>query len=290
MRLHPFVLPICSIVIWYGMLIAMLACWGAQGHPIYWFMNPEDQIVYLLDVGATNLRPLFISCAGAQGLLLIITFCVEAYLRFRGRRLIGYFGKTRPIVDIILATIFVIISQVGLLVCSIWEVSHYKHIHYGGVAFFIVCLFVASCLYLDEQVTTGRTYGERILAHAVNFRQKESDLSDLEATRTFEPINEKTHNYFYVGVGVKILWLIVCTCMAIAFGVLIKRDNNKPSAVLEWILCFLYGLFHLSFAYDFLPASGWGWGFYMQNRRNGGFDQYVIPHQKEMVFEQAREV
>ena len=64
-----FIVPIVAFIPWYGMLISMLVCWAAQGKPMYWFQHgPRESPIYISDIGATNLRPLFISCAGLEGL------------------------------------------------------------------------------------------------------------------------------------------------------------------------------------------------------------------------------
>lgn len=70
--IHYYLIPIIALIVWWGMLIAMLSCWGAQGRPIYSFMNGEYQNpVYISDIGATNLQPLFISCSGFQAIFLL---------------------------------------------------------------------------------------------------------------------------------------------------------------------------------------------------------------------------
>lgn len=76
-----FIVPWIAFIPWYGMLITMLICWAAEGHPVYWFMHTHQFPVYISDIGATNLEPLFISCCAWQGLGYAITVALEYFQR-----------------------------------------------------------------------------------------------------------------------------------------------------------------------------------------------------------------
>lgn len=38
-KLHYYLIPLVALVVWWGMLIAMLSAWSLQGKPIYNFMK-----------------------------------------------------------------------------------------------------------------------------------------------------------------------------------------------------------------------------------------------------------
>jgi hypothetical protein len=55
--------PLFSGLVFLGGLIAMLAIWAAEGHPVY--QDREGSIAYISDVGA-HLKPLFISTLAVE--------------------------------------------------------------------------------------------------------------------------------------------------------------------------------------------------------------------------------
>ncbi|KAL6942979.1 hypothetical protein ACO0RG_001952 [Hanseniaspora osmophila] len=81
-----FLMPWIGVISWWGMLMALLICWGVQGRPIYSWMQSAEYVhgsglVYISDIGATNLQPLFIALAGMQGLFYVITLALEYFQR-----------------------------------------------------------------------------------------------------------------------------------------------------------------------------------------------------------------
>ena len=52
----------------------------------------------------------------------------------------------------------------------------------------------------------------------------------------------------------KLFFILSEVALAAAFGVTTLKDKRNVSAVLEWTIAFLYGIFVISFAIDFLPA------------------------------------
>ena len=52
----------------------------------------------------------------------------------------------------------------------------------------------------------------------------------------------------------KLFFILSEVALAVAFGVTTLKHKRNVSAVIEWIIAFLYGFFVVSFAVDFLPA------------------------------------
>ncbi|CCH62129.1 hypothetical protein TBLA_0G01860 [Henningerozyma blattae CBS 6284] len=100
-----FLVPIISFLPWYIMLITMLGVWTYQGRPRYWFMDHPQSIVFISDIGAANLHPLFIVCSFWQGAGYCITVACEYYQRsghwpFQRKKLLKKLtGDDSPIVD-----------------------------------------------------------------------------------------------------------------------------------------------------------------------------------------------
>ena len=66
------------------MLLAMLIYWLVNGSPHYASMSPNQHIAYISDVGATELKPLFIAGSCVTTLFLDASFGAERWLRHRG--------------------------------------------------------------------------------------------------------------------------------------------------------------------------------------------------------------
>lgn len=76
-----FLVPIISFLPWYIMLTTMLTVWIHQGRPQYEFMKHHHSLVFISDIGATNLHPLFIICSFWEGAGYCYTVACEYYQR-----------------------------------------------------------------------------------------------------------------------------------------------------------------------------------------------------------------
>ena len=48
-KVHYYLVPLVALVVWWGMLTAMLICWGVQGRPVYSFMDESKiQFIFLM--------------------------------------------------------------------------------------------------------------------------------------------------------------------------------------------------------------------------------------------------
>ncbi|CAK9440971.1 uncharacterized protein LODBEIA_P48400 [Lodderomyces beijingensis] len=234
--IHYYLIPIVAFVVWWGMLIAMLACWGAQGRPIYSFMNNHQDPVYLSDIGATNLQPLFISCAGFQGIFFVGTLIVGMYLR-KAHKIQPYISHHQPrlaIASIICAAI----GQLGILFVSIFNTKNFNNVHLTMVGIFIAFCFFACCC------DFGITY---------IFGTNNSKLDPSHPVTVFGKSNRA--NLYYIGFVLKIIWLLAAICFAAAFGYYMKHDQDSKSAVFEWLICFWYGLLLILWAMDLIPSA-----------------------------------
>ncbi|ODV61051.1 Sfk1p ASCRUDRAFT_20406, partial [Ascoidea rubescens DSM 1968] len=224
---HWWMLPLASLIAWYGMLIAMLACWSFQGHPIYWFMDVRQFPVYISDIGATNLKPLFISCAGFQGLAFFLTLCCERYLRAK-QKLIPNFNK-KEVVSSYLSIFFCAIGELGILFVSIFDTHLFHTVHITMVGIFISFMFFSCFSLIFEYFSLGRNY--------------------------YRKFNVKKYNYLMLSAITKLIWCIFAMGLAIGFGVCMRKRLRSQSAALEWTLSFWYGVFLMILIFDLYPAS-----------------------------------
>lgn len=220
------------------MLIAMLSCWGAQGRPIYSFMNGEYQNpVYISDIGATNLQPLFISCSGFQAIFFVGTLIMGFYLRYKSGKIQPYISKHQPrlaIASIICAAI----GQLGIVFVAIFNTKNFHPVHISMVGVFIAFCFLACVC----DFTISFIFGTN-----------PSKLDPVHDQVVFG--TSKYANLYFVSFMLKLVWLFAAVAFAICFGVYMKNDQNSKSAIFEWLISFWYGLLLVMWSMDLLPSA-----------------------------------
>ncbi|CCD23174.1 Frag1/DRAM/Sfk1 family protein NDAI_0B01400 [Naumovozyma dairenensis CBS 421] len=250
-----FLLPWIAFIPWYGMLIAMLICWAAQGHPIYWFMHSEQFPVYISDIGATNLRPLFISCVAWEGLGYALTVFAEFYQRSGGNLLNRPNKRTKFYMPpwyhkdernlIIAACVLGAFGEIALLMCTIFSTALYHHVHLAMVAVFVVLMFFSVVCLSTEYFLMGRHYA---LLHPLASNTDGVHFEDLKWYQW------KGHywNKFTISGLAKALWLAFAVIWAICFGAI---SNDSKSACFEWLLAFWFGVLFVIISIDFYMGS-----------------------------------
>lgn len=274
-----FLVPIIGFIPWYGMLITMLVCWGVQGRPIYWFMDEPQSVVYISDIGATSLNPLFIACAGWQGLFLVITVACEFYQRsgywpFRLRanyktsaddksenglsfnsmksqysdllessRFLMPPWYTKHERNLIFAAfVFGLIGELGLLFCSIFTTAKYHDVHISMVVVFIIFMLLCVICNIAEYMVMGRHYA--MLHPLASQTPGVTTLADLK----WYQWRGHVWNKFTISGVAKMSWLAFAIVWAICFGAI---DDDGISACFEWLLAFWFGLYFILLSVDF---------------------------------------
>lgn len=278
-----FLLPVLAFVPWWGMLIAMLACWAGQGHPVYSFMDPDQHTVYISDVGATNLNPLFISCAGWQGLFYVLTIACEFFqrsgywpfkLRSNYRTAADEGHEDDPTYDsmkseysamcmssrflmppwysvhernLIFASFALgLIGELGILFCSIFTTAKYPHVHTAMVSIFVAFMLLSIVCNIAEYFSMGKHYA---LLHPLAAQNQVEGLEKITYA-DLKWFQWKGHvwNKFTLSGLAKMAWLFWAIVFAICFGAI---ANNSTSAVFEWLLAFWFGVWYIILAVDF---------------------------------------
>ncbi|SCU81768.1 LAFA_0C07052g1_1 [Lachancea sp. 'fantastica'] len=308
-----FIVPWIAFIPWYGMLIAMLICWAGQGHPIYWFMNTEQFPVYISDIGATNLRPLFISCVGWQGLGYCITIACE-YFQRSGRWPFQRTAFTTTAVadhgsvsasqdtvksnygDMLRSAKFLMppyytrhernciwasfalgaAGEICLLMCSIFSTAHYHRVHITMVGLFCAFMFLSVCCNIAEYFMMGRHYAQ--LHPLANPEDK------LVETRWNHWVGHRFNKYTISGIA-KVIWLAAALAWAIAFGAI--QDNSR-SACFEWLLAFWFGVIFIIISIDFYLGGRYKYSKYFHQVTSfEGYYKYdklvPAPHQAEVI-------
>ncbi|OBA20710.1 hypothetical protein METBIDRAFT_78998 [Metschnikowia bicuspidata var. bicuspidata NRRL YB-4993] len=233
-KLHYYLIPLVAMVVWWGMLIALLACWAAQGKPVYAFMTTDYQDpVFLSDIAATNLNPLFISCVGFQLIFFVGTLVTEYVLR-KKRKLQPYVSKKQPrfaFVSIVMA----VIGQLAILMVSIFKTSTHRTVHLSMLGVFIFFTFWA-CFF---NILITYAFG--------NFPQR---LHPNHERVVFG--RHRWLNVYMVSFFAKLVWLVLAVVFVVSFG---ANSNRSTSAVFEWIICFWYGFLLIFWSMDLFPSA-----------------------------------
>lgn len=235
--IHWYLVPLIALVVWWGMLIALLLCWSIQGHPIYAFMgNTPQNPVYISDVGATNLQPLFISCVGFQAIFFAGTPLLEHYLR-SSYKLQPYVSTKQPRIAIP-SIVCAVIGQLGILFVSIFNTNAFHSVHMSMVALFIVFIFFSCAFNFLNSFIFG-WYPKR--------------LSPDHERVIFG--KSRWQNLYMVSFLMKCVWLMVAFICAVCFGCFMAKGNESMSARFEWTLSFWYGLLLLMWTIDLFPSA-----------------------------------
>ncbi|ODV82991.1 hypothetical protein CANARDRAFT_19955 [[Candida] arabinofermentans NRRL YB-2248] len=220
-----FLLPLLSASLWWAMLIAMLVCWIVQGRPLYqsdhYYMI--HTIVYLSYVGATNLQPLFIVGTVMMGIFFVWTMMQEFYLRSNNKQflLISFENRTRNLHIAII--IFSIISSCSIILVACLKDTKFDTAHLTFVGVFIISDLILVSLNISLYFIYNKYYKK---------------------------------SWFFRSALLKLIWLIIAIGLAIGYVVLMELSNGSNdkrwgySGILEWSLCFWFGLLFFFFAFD----------------------------------------
>ncbi|KAE9977356.1 hypothetical protein EG328_002088 [Venturia inaequalis] len=215
-----WVFPLFAALVWLAMLLGMLLTWITNGKPHLASMDDTQNIAYISDVGATNLKPLFIAMSAVTVVVFDFSFIVERYLRHSGR--LAPNTSTWQKVLSVLSIIFSICGAVGLILLTIFDTLRHHNLHDGFLILFIAGYVLTAICCCWEYQRLG-----------IHYRQ---------------------HRILRISFWVKLAFGIIEVGLAIGFGVENQRKRYNTAAILEWVIAFVYTFFVFSFFLDFIPA------------------------------------
>ena len=204
------------------MLLAMLIFWLANGSPHYSSMEPNQTIAYISDVGATQLKPLFITGACVTTVFLDLSFAADRWLRHKGVLAHNITLAEKVLSGI--AIIFAIAGTAGLILLSCFDTAHFPRLHDGFLALFIAGYVLSAIFVCAEYQRLGRQYRQR------------------------------PGRVLRVSFWVKLAFIIIEVALAIVFGVSQEKGNRNLAAIVEWVIALIFTFWVLSFLIDLLPA------------------------------------
>ncbi|GJN74620.1 tyrosine kinase protein [Purpureocillium lilacinum] len=216
-----WMIPVFSSLVWLGMLLGLLLHWIVGTHRrVYPSMNEGQKIAYISDVGAQELKPLFIAGSAVVTVTLDLAFVAERWLRHRGRLVRNSSIGERTLVA--LTIVFAIIGTCGLILLSIFDTWRHPRLHD-----IFLLLFIAG--YLLSAVFICWEYQRLGIKHR--------DFRVLRAS-------------FWV----KLTFILVELVLAIVFAATTFTHHSDIAAVFEWVIAFIFTFYILSFVIDLLPA------------------------------------
>jgi uncharacterized metal-binding protein len=184
-------------------------------------MSEAQTIAYISDVGASNLKPLFIAGCCMTTVLLDLSFGFDRWLRHRGR--LAPNTTTGEKVLSGLTIVFAIVGTAGLILLSIFDTARHPKLHDVFLLLFIAGYVLSAIFICWEYWRLGKTHREtRILRYS-----------------------------FYV----KVAFIIIEVVLAIAFIASNFTKHYNPAAILEWIIAFIFSAYVFSFYIDLYPAA-----------------------------------
>lgn len=110
------------------MLLAMLIYWIVDTHREHYSTMPAtDNIAYISDVGASTLKPLFITGCVIAAIFLDLSFGADRWLRHKGRLVPNSTVGEKVLMG--LTIVFAIVGTAGLILLSIFDAARHKTLH-----------------------------------------------------------------------------------------------------------------------------------------------------------------
>lgn len=203
------------------MLIAMIVYWSvATDFKVYSYEEPGQTIAYISDVGAGHLYALFIAMATVTVVTLDIGMIAERWLRHNGR-LAPNTSTFQKILDV-LAIACAIAGAIGIILLSIYNTRDYPAMHDRCLGVFLAGYVLSAIFICWEYALLGRKF--------------------------------RRHPVLAISFWMKLFFIVVEICVAIAFGATQAEDHRNAAAVLEWVLAFIFTFYIFTFVMDLAPA------------------------------------
>lgn len=183
-------------------------------------MDPTQTIAYISDVGAQELKPLFIAGCAATTALLDAGLLADSWLRHRGRLVPAGTRGERILAGLTIAC--ALVGTAGLILLAVFDTARHPRLHDVFLGLFVVGYLLAAVAVCWEYQRLGvRNPDRRVLA---------------------------------ASFWVKLAFVLVTVALAIPFVVLTRYRIYNPAAVLEWVIALVFSFYVFSFVIDLYPA------------------------------------
>ncbi|KAG6101842.1 hypothetical protein E4U30_000900 [Claviceps sp. LM220 group G6] len=221
---NPFsywLLPAFSALVWLAMLLTMLLYWIIHTHRTHYpSMSDNASIAYISDIGASNLKPLFIAGSAITVVTLDLAFFAERWLRHRGRLVPNQSGGEKALA--VLSILCAVAGAAGLILLSVFDVAHHKNMHDGFLLLFIGGYLLSAVFTCWEYQRLG--------------------------------IKNREHRILRSSFWIKLTFILTELILAIIFASTSFTHHSNVAAIFEWIVAFIFTFYVLSFIIDLQPA------------------------------------
>ncbi|KAI1404596.1 Frag1/DRAM/Sfk1 family-domain-containing protein [Hypoxylon fuscum] len=216
-----WVFPIISGLMWLATLLGLLLHWIVDTHRVkYASMQGDQTIAYISDVGASELKPLFVAGCIITTIFLDLSFGSDRFLRHKGR-LVPNTSKGEKVLSG-LTIFFAVVGTVGLTCLSGFDTLHYPRLHDVFLLLFIVGYLLSAIFICWEYQRLGH--------------------------------KNRQHRVLRASFWIKLIFVIVELLLAIAFVGTNFKGLYNAAAILEWIIAFIFSFYIFSFYIDLYPA------------------------------------
>ena len=194
-------------------------------------MSEDDgqNIPYISDVGASPLKPLFITGCVVTTVLLDAGFAADRWLRHRGRLAPNTTLREKVLSGLCIAC--ALVGTAGLVLLSVFDTVHHPRLHDVFLGLFIGG-YLFSSVFVCWEFRLLHTHTRR--------------LSGGRGPR---------HRVLRASFWLKLVFIVVELALTIAFLAANHERRRNAGAVLEWIIGFIFSFYIFSFAIDLWPAG-----------------------------------
>ncbi|KAJ2977551.1 hypothetical protein NUW58_g7777 [Xylaria curta] len=213
--------PIFSGLVWLGTLLGLFLHWVIDTNQMrYPSMEDGQTIAFISDVGAAELKPLFVVGCVLTTIFLDASFISDRWLRHRGR-LVPETSLGQKVLSG-LSIFFALIGTIGLTFLSGFDTARYPRLHDIFLVLFIGGYLLSAIFLCWEFQRLGRKY--------------------------------RQHRVLRISFWVKITFVVVELALAIGFGVTRRNHDLNTAAIIEWVVALVFSFYVFSFMIDLWPA------------------------------------
>ncbi|KAG6357152.1 hypothetical protein INS49_015029 [Diaporthe citri] len=187
LRLSYWVFPIIAGLVWLGTLLGLFLHWVIDtNETVYPSMSGGQTIAYISDVGAQELKPLFITGSVITTIFFDISFLSDRWLRHKGRLV-----PNTTIGEKILSGLTILcalVGTVGLILLSIFDTARHPRLHDLFLGLFIVGYLLSAIFICWEYQRLG--------------------------------IRHREHRILRISFWIKLAFVLITICLAIPFWVI----------------------------------------------------------------------
>ncbi|KAK7937605.1 uncharacterized protein PG986_014473 [Apiospora aurea] len=210
-----WVFPVLSAFSGLATLTIMLTYWIVTGRAKYTSMQEDQTIAYISDIGADQLKPLFILGCVISSALFNVAFVSDRWLRNRQERTGTVMArKVSPALSVPL----ILAGSIALCCLSGFDIARFPLLHH-----IFLILFIAG--YLSASLFTCWEYYH---------------------------LEQGMGRFLRISFYAKLIFFLVEVGMAAAFIVAQYRTLFDVAAILEWAVAYVFYLYIFSFSVDFL--------------------------------------